>query len=75
MNETLFILSSDDNEQLILALHETCEVKQRARLYLNGCLVSETRPDNIAPWGTNTSENFHVLHLLLLKLIVIENGV
>ena len=30
----------------MLALHETCEVKQRAGPYLRGRLVSETRPDN-----------------------------
>ena len=29
----------------MLALHETCKVKQRARLYLCGRLVSETQPD------------------------------
>ena len=29
-----YILSLDDNEQLMLALHETCEVKQTARPYL-----------------------------------------
>ena len=42
-----YILSFDDNEQLMLALHETCEVKQRARPYLHGHLVSETQPNKM----------------------------
>ena len=45
-----YILSFDDNEQLILVLHEKCEVKQRARLYLLGRLVSETQSDK---WSYN----------------------
>ena len=40
-----YILSFDDNEQLMLALHETCEVKQRARPYLHVQLVNVTQPD------------------------------
>ena len=43
-------LSFEDNEQLMLAFHETCEVKQRARPYLHGRLESETRPDK---WSYN----------------------
>ena len=31
----------------MLALHETCEVKQRARPYLRGRLMSETRPKRV----------------------------
>ena len=42
-----YILSFDDNEQLMLALHEMCEVKQRARPYLHGHLVSETQTNKM----------------------------
>ena len=38
----VYILSFDVNEQLMLALYETCAVKQRARLYLRGRLVNVT---------------------------------
>ena len=41
-----YILSFVDNEQLMLVLHELCEVKRRARPYLHGRLVSEIRPTN-----------------------------
>ena len=43
----LYILSFDVNKQLMLALHETCEVKQRACPYLHGRLVSKTRPNKM----------------------------
>ena len=42
-----YIVSFDYNEKLMLALHETCEVKQKACRYLRGRLVSETRPDKM----------------------------
>ena len=45
VKDTRYILSFDGNDQLMLALHETCEVKQRARPYLRERLVSETQPD------------------------------
>ena len=40
-----YFLSLNENEQLMLALHKMCEVKQRALPYLRERLVSETRPD------------------------------
>ena len=46
-----YILSFDDNEQLMLVLHELCEVKQRSRPYLRGRRVSEIRPDK---WSYKT---------------------
>ena len=36
MLEQIQIFSFHDNEQLMLALHETCEVKQIAPPYLRG---------------------------------------
>ena len=45
VNFSKYILSLDDNEQLMLALQKTCEVKQRAHPYLLGRIVSENQPD------------------------------
>ena len=47
----MYILTFNVNEQLMLALHETCEVKQTARLCLHGRLVSVTQPGQ---WSQNT---------------------
>ena len=44
-SRTQGIFSFNDNDQLMLALHETSEVKQRACPYLRGRLVSENQPE------------------------------
>ena len=55
VKDTKYILSFNVNEQLMIMVHTTHKVKERARLYLQRCFVNVTRPDK---WSHNTVNKY-----------------
>ena len=64
VKNTRYILSINDNHQLMLALHKMFEVKQRARPYLGGRLESVTWPDK---WSHNRIVTLFIWYILELS--------